>query len=234
MILQCPECQTRYLVPDSAIGVAGRTVRCANCRHSWFQEPALELTPPPPVPGATRDTDADAEDPPFPVAAPPAPSAWAEPEPVSAPAPPTRGRRNPARLWTVAAAVAGALMLAAVVAILWLGGAGLTRQLGLPWAQESPLRLVDDPIQRRELPNGSELFAVSGRIVNPSGEAQRVPDIRAELRDAQGRIVYGWTITPQRRSLGPGEQVDFNSAKLDVPASSKRLELSFAGGAAGT
>ena len=51
MILECPECRTRYLVPDSAVGVDGRTVRCANCRHSWFQEAAvLDLADaPPPV-----------------------------------------------------------------------------------------------------------------------------------------------------------------------------------------
>ncbi|MEJ2457571.1 MAG: zinc-ribbon domain-containing protein [Novosphingobium sp.] len=44
MIIACPACSTRYAVPDSAIGVDGRTVRCAKCRHSWFQE-GPELLP---------------------------------------------------------------------------------------------------------------------------------------------------------------------------------------------
>jgi len=43
MILTCPSCTTRYLVAEGAIGARGRTVRCAQCGHQWFQEPELGL-----------------------------------------------------------------------------------------------------------------------------------------------------------------------------------------------
>jgi predicted Zn finger-like uncharacterized protein len=46
MLLVCPSCRTRYVVPDSAIGAAGRQVRCANCRNSWFQEGPSSVAPP--------------------------------------------------------------------------------------------------------------------------------------------------------------------------------------------
>lgn len=47
MILECPSCQNRYLVDPRALGVSGRTVRCANCKNQWFatQEPQDELEP---------------------------------------------------------------------------------------------------------------------------------------------------------------------------------------------
>jgi hypothetical protein len=151
--------------------------------------------------------------------------------PGDAPAAPTRPRRrNPARRWTAAAIAAGVLMTLGVLIILWSSAPGLLNRLGFPiGSAETPLRLVDNPIERRDLANGSELFAVSGKVLNPSSSAQRVPDIRADLRDASGRIVFSWTITPQQRTLAPKSAIDFNSAKLDVPANSKRLELSFAG-----
>ena len=42
MIVRCPSCATRYLVDLSALGEAGRRVRCTRCGHVWRQTPAAE------------------------------------------------------------------------------------------------------------------------------------------------------------------------------------------------
>lgn len=39
MILVCPSCTARYLIPSKSLGGEGREVRCAKCDHEWFQGP---------------------------------------------------------------------------------------------------------------------------------------------------------------------------------------------------
>ncbi|WP_188053812.1 zinc-ribbon domain-containing protein [Sphingosinithalassobacter sp. CS137] len=231
MILECSQCRTRYLVPDSAIGAEGRTVRCASCKHSWFQAPIV----------LDRSTAAASAPAPEPAVAPtPRAAPSSQPQPAQSSAvpgydpfatePPFKPRRNPARRWTVAAVVAGVSMLLGSAAILFTGAPGIASQLGLNMgATETPLRFTEKQIERRPLPSGSELFAVSGKVVNPTGERQRVPDIRVELRDASGRPVFAWRISPQERFLDGQAAIDFNSAQLDVPEDARILELSFAG-----
>lgn len=95
MIIACPACSTRYAVPDSAIGMDGRTVRCAKCRHSWFQEgPELLLETvqaAPVVQPMTARADAPVAPPPAPVspprheAAPQADDETTTPPPFAAP-----------------------------------------------------------------------------------------------------------------------------------------------------
>ena len=78
MLIVCPSCATSYMVDPATLGPAGRTVRCARCKVSWFaggSGPERNLTevgedvtakasarerenPPPPLPPAAAQTKA--------------------------------------------------------------------------------------------------------------------------------------------------------------------------------
>jgi predicted Zn finger-like uncharacterized protein len=221
MILTCPACRTRYAVPDSAVGAAGRQVRCAACKHSWFQEgPARPLGPPPTTfPAAPPKREAP------PPAPPPLPPE-AEPEVPDfdpfAHEPPFRPRRNPAKLWTALAILAALVMTGAIAAISWFG----LPQIDWPnSASGSPIR-IEGSAEKRRLASGNELLTVTGRITNLTGEVQRVPQIRAELRDDRERPVYDWSISAPVAELQPRQSATFNSAEVDVPRGASKIKLS--------
>ena len=151
MIIQCPACATRYVVPDTAVGVDGRTVRCAKCKHSWFQEgpeiavpagAASTAAPPPPAsdpPATTRVAEPEVrtepvEDEPLPEP-PPREEAPAPPPPVVEShaytsdgdashfdhEPPFRPRRNPLKMWNWAVAIFLLIAAGTVVAVSFWG-----------------------------------------------------------------------------------------------------------------
>ncbi|MDR2857986.1 MAG: zinc-ribbon domain-containing protein, partial [Novosphingobium sp.] len=220
MIIACPACSARYTVSDNAIGIGGRTVRCARCRHSWFQPgPACEAAAPaaaagePAVVAAPRSVPEAAPDP-----AEPLPAIAGEPARVYAdePAdryqdespssfafePPFRPRGSRLRVWAMVAGLVAVVVLAAVAAV---GRYGLPDWVPLAhatFARAQPDLVLDFPPNRqdrRTLPNGTEFFGASGTVTNVGQMRRTVPTILIVLRDARARIVYSYEVAPPKR-----------------------------------
>ena len=207
MQLICPHCAATYQVPDDAIGPNGRKIRCRACETSWQEPPRRAAGSPPPVQPQLMAQE-------------PVPAVG---EPVKVPVP---RRRGP---WLLLILVVLAVALGVAAAVLAFGSRQVASRLGIA-SDRVPLGIaITRQPDWRQIAGGSQLFAISGRIWNPTSEEQPVPDIHAELKDRQGRSLYGWTITRPVPRLAPGQSAVFDGAAVDVPPASANVSVSFAG-----
>jgi predicted Zn finger-like uncharacterized protein len=205
MIVTCPACSTRYLVDGRALGANGRTVRCAQCSHTWHQTPPDDMARPVDLASPPNALDLDAD------------------RPAQLPAV-QRKRRFPwtAVSWLVCLALLGSAAVGMAMArdtivAKWPPASRLYAMVGLP--VEPPGAGLDfrKVSQTRITDNGKPALQIEGEIVNVSNVARDVPKLRVALKD-HDRELQSWTFSATEERLLPGASVPF---KTTIPSPSE-------------
>jgi predicted Zn finger-like uncharacterized protein len=231
MILTCPECATRYFVPDDKVGPEGRTVKCSSCGNRWTAhgEPALELFVDA-VEGATvRETA----------------TALVEDQPVSAlpgeelpkvfrqKADTSRRVREAMTTGVVWAGMAVALLALVATAIvfrvqvvrIWPGSAAAYAGVGLP---VNRLGLTIENVRAEAaLQDGHAALAVTGVIRNVADRPAAAPPLRVSLINKAGKTVAVKLAAPADPHIPPGGVRHFVVTLLDPPTTAADLEVAF-------
>ena len=214
MIVSCPVCRTRYLVDEEALrGQSGRTVRCANCGHTWHQA----ASPKPPADGDEAKTDGRIE-PALEVPPRPATTLEVPPRRRTLPEAPRRRSRWGALRWLVVAVLLALAVLAGVVVArgavvaLWPPAARLYALAG--FSAEPPGTGLK--IEKLAPSRTSDGLIIEGDIANSGKTTQDLPRLRVALRDAAEKELQFKIIEPPKPRLPPGAVAHFK-APFDHP-----------------
>jgi predicted Zn finger-like uncharacterized protein len=241
MILTCPECATRYFLPDVQIGVTGRKVKCAQCGASWREFGQADPEAAAAAVAAARGQSA--------ATAPPA-AAEPEPEPEEALSPGTARRAEILRekkaqaerkskqaatvnaaVWAgLVAAVAFCLVLSAVfreqVVRLWPGTASAYAAVGLP--VNAAGLLIEKVRAAPSMLEGHKALTVTGTLRNVAGAPVTVPAFRVDILDKAGRTLDHKIIQITAPPLKAGEIQAFSLGVADPPAGYQDVAVTFA------
>lgn len=264
MLITCPSCASEYTIEADRVGAAGRTVRCAACRTTWFAAAAAGPGAAAAVgegavacsegaePAAWRSEATLAAEPVAIAVEAQNDRAVAEP-PASPPETPAISRRKTPRPGSAndqcASLLSGRAGLAlALVLTLGVGLTTIVARAGIVrlWPEMAALYAAAGmPVNLRGLAlNGvrSELqrteretiLVVEGEIANPTGRELGVPELALAVRDEGGEALYTWTNEAPRKTLGPGETARFRAKLASPPAEGRRVLVRFAAAGDGT
>lgn len=231
MLITCPSCSSTYDLPAGRIGTAGRKVRCASCRESWFIASPREESSLDQPPGTESEAAIEIETRPA-----PPPSRPETGSPAARRAPESPPREKARRRWTgrLARAAAAAAVLAGPPALLAFresvvaampGTASLYRGIGLPvnlvglsFAQ------VRSTLTQE---NTTPILEVTGEIVNDGRLARSVPWLRIALTGEGGETLYEWTAQAAEGKLAGGQAAPFRVRLTAPPAAARKVEVTF-------
>jgi predicted Zn finger-like uncharacterized protein len=237
MILTCPNCATRYFLPDEQVGRAGRTVKCTNCATTWRAEAAeepLALQEPPPQPALASQT-------PFPS------SPSLETDTLSglpadrlsqafrAKALEQKKVREAAATGAIWAGLAAALVLIVALAAvfrvdvvrLWPKTASAYAAVGLA---VNPTGLIIEQVKAAPGADGGHpAVMISGVVRNIADRSVNAPPLRVSLLSKDGHSVARTLAdAPAPDPIQPGDTRRFTVSMLDPPKTASDVEVTFA------
>lgn len=201
MILECPSCHARFTVPDQAIPVEGRGVRCSKCSHQWHALAADAVDPnAPPRPAPQPETTVPMDDDAFEKLA----AALAEPEIVEKPMRSGAASRKVKSGKRINFNISHKPFMFATPALaaVWLVLAYFAYSPS--WSKTPVLSgiyeafgntvvdgLAFDDISMERAQEGSKTrFILSGSIRNNSSETRTVPTVRVQLKNREGKNLW--------------------------------------------
>jgi predicted Zn finger-like uncharacterized protein len=243
MILTCPQCATRYFLPDVQIGRGGRKVKCAQCGTTWREDPPLDDIVAVGPEGQTEPLAGPAPG----AMAPPAPPPPAEEDPFTIGAARRadilRSKKEEAdrkarqaaivkaAVWEgLAAALVILLVLAAVfrgqVVQFAPGTATAYAAVGLP-VNSAGLTIEKVQVAPSVLA-GHRALMVTGVLRNVAAGPVKVPAFRVDLLDKNSHVLDRKVIQITAPPMQVGEARPFSLGVADPPSGYQEVDVTFA------
>lgn len=238
MIVQCPECHTKYRLSAYLLGRKGRDVRCSGCRHVWFH-------------AATKaDLDAEAAE---------AVLVFEEadrhlsvqeleeaiaghdterPEDTEAALPDDlpqeqeEGADNNGMEWRFVAASFACFLLISLLAAL-VFPERVIRHFPQTFPVYRATGLVDFPLvlqakeaSYREGPGGRRMLFVALEMANGAAKEQPEPPLTVSLLDQDRRVLKIWEVPARGQNVAPGDtQAELKFSLADAPPGGKTVVI---------
>lgn len=198
MHIQCPECNTKFAVPERAIGLEGRNVRCSKCGNTWFAE-MPEDAKKEALLSSLEALVGQQEG-----GKPARKKSTASTAPAGVPEIPSTSISMTQKIAT------GAMLAAAVITALLAvmpGIAGYSPTEGIALSKVTML----------DLPGGAEpAVEISGTIINTASKPMRVPTMRITLADKNGGALQYWEFASDGSMLEPQKTLPFSTGDLEI------------------
>lgn len=230
MILTCPNCASRFLLPARALAPSGRRVRCSSCSSKWFQLPDPDELP--------EDLPEGAEHAMRPIPESIRPESFRESPGVESSADPDyrfgtksvfgmealqpfiarRRRAGRARSVSYLGYGAAALVFLAILTVFvvlrpalvkhWPPSAVLYEMMGLPVTIPGE-GMAFDRVSARTA--GDQAIEIEGQIINLTLRKQKIPRMEATLESEEGEPVARWTVEPPAPVAGAEAVLPFKT-----------------------